>query len=293
MKELIREIENFDKTLIEEKKSTEKNIKFSAPFITANSKNKNNRRYPFEILNTAIEKYSAKVDAGRGYGASLHPASGKVEIGDISHRITKVFMKDKVAYIEGEILPGEKGKKILSIINSGGVLGVSARGFGEQKKAKDGVMEIQKGYFLDGIDFIVNPSENVATINKSNIFESAPIQEERFFSLQKELTAAVKEKAGKKSYVIDFSDKEIIYKVYTDGGEISSEGEDTYYKIGYKISSEKIELVGEPQKVEKSVQYEKQMTEDDLYNLYIMEYLPSGGRRSFSEYCKLTGKNNE
>lgn len=286
--EVIREIENFDKDCLEEKESTEKNIKFLAKFMTADSKNKNNRRYPFEILDTAIKEFSSKVEAGRGYGASLHPVSGKVEIKDISHRITKVFMKDRVAHIEGEILPGEKGKKILQIVKSGGVLGVSARGFGEMKKAKDGVNEIQKGYFLDGVDFIVNPSENVATINKSNIFESAPIQEEKFFSLRKELESAVRSKAGKKAYIQDFSNDEVIYRIYSDGGEIDAEGEDIYYKVSYKISKNEIELVGEPKKVERNIQYE--MSEDDLYNLYLNEYKFSGGKKSFSEYCKSIGK---
>ena len=63
---LIREIEDFSKDYIEEK-STEKNTKFSAPFMTADSKNKNNRRYPFETLNTAIKEFSSKVEMGKGF----------------------------------------------------------------------------------------------------------------------------------------------------------------------------------------------------------------------------------
>jgi len=285
--EVIREIVDFSKNCIEEKESTEKNIKFSAPFMTADSKNKNNRRYPFEILNTAIKKYSAKIESGKGYGADYHPHSGEVEISDISHRITKIFMKDKVAHIEGEILPGEKGKKILQIVKSGGVLGVSARGFGEIKKAKDGVNELQKGYVLAGIDFIVNPSENVATIDKGNIFESAPIEieEETFFSLQKELEAAVKAKVGKKTWIQDFSNDEVIYRAYDDGAEV----EDTYFKIGYKISNNKIELTGDPKKVERKTTYEMS-EEDKIYNLYLNEYRFSGGKKSFSEYQKSIGK---
>jgi len=284
--EVIREIENFDKDCLEEKESTEKNIKFSTPFMTADSKNKNNRRYPFEILDTAIKEFSSKVDAGRGYGSDYHPASGNVEIGDISHRITKVFMKDKVAHIEGEILPGEKGKKILSIINAGGILGVSARGWGEMKKAKDGVNELQKGYVLAGIDFIVNPSENIATIDKKNILESAPveIEEEKFFSLRKELESAIRSKFGKKAWITDFSNDEVIYRIYTDGSEVDAEGEDIYYKVSYKISKDEIELVGEPKKVERLIQYE--MSEDDLYHLYLNEYKFSGGKKSFVEYKK-------
>jgi len=200
--EILREIEDFDKNCIEEKESEGKNIKFSAPFMTSDSKNKNNRRYPFEVLNTAIKKFSSKVEVGKGFGSDAHPVGGNVEIPDISQRITKVFMKNKVAHIEGEILPGEKGKKILSIIKSGAVLGVSARGFGEMKKAEDGVMEIKKGYQMVGIDFVVNPSENVATIDSRNIFESAPlIEKDKEDDLYELYLNEYKFSGGKKSFV--------------------------------------------------------------------------------------------
>lgn len=280
---LLREIENFDKSSIEEKEEG-KNIKFIAPFMTADSKNKNNRRYPFEVLDTAIKQFSSKVEMGKGFGADYHPASGNLEIGDISHIIKKVYLKDKVATIEGEILGGEKGKKILQIIKSGGVLGVSARGFGETKKAKDGVMEIQKGYQMVGIDFVVNPSENVATINKSSIFESAPILEKKFFSLRQSLENAIRNKFGKRAYIQDYSDAEVIYRIYMNGGEIDAEGEDVYYKIGYKISGDEVELVGDAKKVEKQITYE--MSEDEAYQLYLNEACFSGYKGSFKDYKK-------
>ena len=293
MKNLIREIEDFNKASIDEAESKGKNIKFSTPFMTSDSKNKNNRRYPFEVLDSAIKEFSSKVKSGKGYGSDSHPASGKVEIGDISHRITNIFMKDKVAHIEGEILPGEKGKKILDIISSGGVLGVSARGFGEMKKAKDGVNEIQKGYFLGGIDFIVNPSEDVATINKKNILESAPVEikEEKFFSLRAEIESAVREKFGKKAWIQDFSNDEVIYRVYTDGGEINAEGEDVYYKINYKISGKEVELVGTEKKVERTIQYENEMTKDErLYQQYLQETTISQMKVTFEDYKKIIKK---
>lgn len=289
MKELLREIEDFNKTSIEEKESEGKVIKFSTPFMTADSKNKNNRRYPLEILNTAVKNYLSKTESGKGFGADYHPASGKLEISDISHRITNIFIKDKVAHIEGEILPGEKGKKILSIIKSGGVLGVSARGFGEMKKAKDGVNEIQKGYVLAGIDFIVNPSENVATVSKSNLFESAPVEEEKFFSLRSSLEAAVKAKAGKRAWIQDFSNSEVVYRVYTDGEEIDATGEDVYYKINYKISNNEVELTGDAKKVERQVQYE--MTDEErLYQQYLQETTISQMNITFEKYKEILKK---
>ena len=93
---------------------------------------------------------------------------------------------------------------------------------------------------------------------------------ESFFSLRKELDAAIRLKAGKKAWVQDFSNKEVIYQVYMDGQEIDSEGEYVYYKCTYKIVKKAVELTSEPAKVSKEVTYE-QLELPDLASLIDME----------------------
>lgn len=94
---------------------------------------------------------------------------------------------------------------------------------------------------------------------------------EAFFSLRKELEAAIRVKAGKRSYVQDFSNKEVIYVVYNDGQTVDSDGEDIYYKVPYKIKNKAIELQGEPEKVQREITYEKELSTADLVDLIDIE----------------------
>lgn len=294
MEKLLREIVDF-KNVITEAKEDKTTVKFR-PFLLDTSINKNRRKYPLMILMKAVHEFNNKIRAKKAWGGDNHPEGAKnLAIKDVSHILTKAEVKDEKLYIEGEILKGTpEGKKILNMIDVGTV-GISARGAGTMTSMKDSkgekYREVNMDYKLIGADFVPDQSVNIATVSKENLFESAPveIEEKEFFSLQKELEAAVREKASKKSYVIDFSDKEVIYRTFNDGTEIGNE--DTYFKIGYKISGEEIELVGDPKKVEKKTTYENEMTEEDkLHNLYLTEYLASGGKRTFGEYCKIMEK---
>jgi len=85
---------------------------------------------------------------------------------------------------------------------------------------------------------------------------------EAFFSLRSALEAAVHLTGGKRTYVVDFSNKEVVYRVYRDGGEIDSEGEEVYYRAKYKIKGKEVILLGVPEKVNRTVQYEQLETKE-------------------------------
>lgn len=180
--ETLREIYDFNQECIKES-ADKKTVRYKAPFMTPGKVNKNLRLYPLPVLNQAVEEYSGKIEKGKGFGGSYHPASGKLEIPEVSHTIQKMYLKNGVAYVEGQILTdNEKGKKILSLIKAGSTLGLSARSFGTMK-SENGVNTIQPGLKIMGIDFVLDPSEDVAKINQSNIFESAEIEEEKKFDV--------------------------------------------------------------------------------------------------------------
>ena len=293
MEKLIREIVDFKNSIVEKKEDKDV-VKFRTILLDTEI-NKNRRKYPLMILQKAVHEFNNKIRARKAWGGDNHPEGAKnLAIKDVSHILTKAEVKNEKVYIEGKILKNTpEGKKILSMINVGTV-GISARGAGTMISKKDSkgekYNEVNMDYKLIGADFCPDQSVDIATVSKGNLFESAPveIEEAKFFSLERELTAAVREKAGKKSYVIDFSDKEIIFKVYTNGGEIGNE--DTYFKIGYEISGDEIKLIGTEEKVERSVQYEK-MTEDQrLYQQYLQEAVVSQSNISFEEYKEIIKK---
>lgn len=294
--EVIREIQDFDNSIKEAKEDKDVQ-KFRTVLLDTNI-NKNRRKYPLIVLQKSVQEFNNKIRAKKSWGGQDHPEGIKnLAIKDVSHILTKAEVKDEKVYIEGEILKSTpEGQKILSMIKVGTV-GISARGAGTMISKKDSkgekYNEVNMDYRLIGADFVPDQSVNIATVSKGSLFESAPveIEEEKFFSLRKELEAAVKIKAGKKAWIQDFSNDEVIYRIFLDGAEIDAEGEDIYYKVSYKISGEEIELVGEPKKVERKTTYE--MSEDDLYNLYLNEYKFSGGTKSFVEYKESMEKNNE
>jgi len=296
MEKLLREIVDFKNFIVEAKEDKDA-VKFRTILLDTNI-NKNRRKYPLMILQKAVHEFNNKIRAKKAWGGQDHPEGTKnLAIKDVSHILTRAEVKDEKVYIEGKILKNTpEGKKILSMINVGTV-GISARGAGTMISKKDNkgekYNEVNMDYRLLGADFCPDQSVDIATVSRDSLFESAPVEikEEKFFSLRTELESAIKAKFGKKTWITDFSNDEIIYRIYLNGSEIDVEGEDVYYKINYKISNKEIELVGEPKKVERNVQYENKMTEEDkLHNLYLTEYLTSGGRKSFSEYRKLMEK---
>ncbi len=274
----IREIHDFNRQCIEEAVG-KKTVKFISPFMVADGINKNQRRYPFPILNKAIEEYNGKIQAGKGYGGDYHPASGHLEIPDVSHRITKLYMSGKVAHVEGEILTdNEKGKKILSLIKAGSTIGLSARGFGEMKQGKDKVNELQPGYKMVGIDFVLNPSENIATVNQSNIFESAEIEEEKFDIDINEFNRIVN-KTIEHEFLISFPDANFLEPN-------TKKALEKYIDEHWATYAEIIEKELKPLKVEKT-ELEKAKGEVEIYTSEEQAYdeaICAGYDRSFETF---------
>jgi len=90
---------------------------------------------------------------------------------------------------------------------------------------------------------------------------------ERFSSLRTAIETAIKAGFGKEYWISDFSNKEIIFR--KEGGEIASTGEETYQKVGYKVTKGAVELVGAPEAVAKVVNYE--MSTKDKATLVVMD----------------------
>ena len=94
---------------------------------------------------------------------------------------------------------------------------------------------------------------------------------EAFLSLRKELEQAVQQKFGKKSYVSDFSNKEVVVGFDRDAALGPSYQTDKYKKITYKLTKGEVEFVGEPQTVERLTTYENKLETADLVCLVDME----------------------
>ena len=162
-KKLLREIVAPDISILDENKK-DGTMKIRAPWVMAGKMNLNKRIYPLPLLNREVDRVREKVESCGMVGMGDHGTSGYSSIEGASHLVQKLFLdKAGKGWTELKILPTERGKTIQEIINAGGQLGISSRGFG----TVDPITRIVKDdYKLQGLDIVTNPSADVATFNK-------------------------------------------------------------------------------------------------------------------------------
>lgn len=160
---------------IEESENDQVLARIKFPWGKADSENKNKRTYPFEIFKTAVEKLSEKIKRAFVPGQTDHPLMGAgTRLGDVSHILKSVWLKDKVAWAEADILKTTKGKDVLRVIKSGVSMGASLRGYGEV--GSDG--KLKKGLEIASVDLVANPSfGDDAKIGVNNIVIESTILE--------------------------------------------------------------------------------------------------------------------
>jgi len=155
--------------------------------MTANVVNGNRRRYPVEVVRSAVEELRSHLNESAGQGRAIQvlgEAEHPSDKGGRPNLLETVTKWDEIAFdgtrvdISGRILETSKGKDILTLMEGGVMPGVSLRGYGEGKsigKGDDKVFEVTELH-ITGFDLVLEPSfENAAqlieSINSQGEFE--------------------------------------------------------------------------------------------------------------------------
>lgn len=161
MKLITEQIEDV-KYITEKREDGKKNFYIEGIFMQGGIKNRNGRMYPVDVLVAEANRYSQELVAkGRAYGELGHPNGPSINLDRVSHRIVELRQIDDSGNIYGKALVMEEGmgKIARGIIDMGGSLGVSSRGMGSIKEGKDGIMEVQKDFYLaTAADIVADPS---------------------------------------------------------------------------------------------------------------------------------------
>ena len=146
--------------LTETTKKGSKNYFIEGIFMQANTKNRNGRIYPQEILQKEAKRYSAEfIDKKRAFGELGHPDGPTVNLERVSHMIEELQEVDQNFMGRAKILDTPYGKIVKNLIDEGARLGVSSRGMGSLKPAKDGIQEVQDDFYLaTAADIVADPS---------------------------------------------------------------------------------------------------------------------------------------
>lgn len=161
MKLITEQIEDV-KYITEKREDGKKNFYIEGIFMQGGIKNRNGRMYPVDTLVAEANRYAQELVAkGRAYGELGHPNGPSINLDRVSHRIVELKQIDDTGNIYGKALVMDEGmgKIARGIIDMGGTLGVSSRGMGSIKEGKDGIMEVQKDFYLaTAADIVADPS---------------------------------------------------------------------------------------------------------------------------------------
>lgn len=157
---LIRELVEDVQFVAEATDDGKKNYFIEGIWMQSGIVNRNGRRYPEGVMENAVNKYIVEfVNQKRSYGELGHPSGPTINPERISHRIIKLEQDGKNWVGKAQISSTPYGKIAQGLMEDGGRLGVSSRGLGSLKDVSEGVMEVQKDFYIATAgDIVVDPS---------------------------------------------------------------------------------------------------------------------------------------
>lgn len=149
-------------------KNGEPIMRVTGLFQEGDIKNANERVYPTDILQYAIQLIQEDMQRRAVYGEYDHPPDAKIHMDRISHLVTKGWMEGRKIYGESEILDNQPhGRCLRGLFERKCQVGISSRGIGDMELRESGgdrYYEVQPGYQFVTWDAVAEPSVHGATL---------------------------------------------------------------------------------------------------------------------------------
>ena len=151
--------------IVEKKENGEKNYRIEGVFAQADTKNRNGRIYPREVMEQAVTKYvDEQVSKDRAVGELNHPEGPTVNLDKVSHKITELKIEGSNVMGRASILNTPNGMIVKGLLDGGVQLGVSTRGMGSLQN-QNGAMIVKDDFILNTVDIVQDPSAPTAFVN--------------------------------------------------------------------------------------------------------------------------------
>jgi len=136
-----------------------KSTKIKGIFMQAETKNRNGRVYPMEVLGKEVGRYNKElVEKKRAFGELGHPDGPTVNLDRVSHLIEELYPEGKNIIGKAKILDTPNGKIVKELLNAGAKLGVSSRGMGTLEKRENANYVGKDFYLATAGDIVADPS---------------------------------------------------------------------------------------------------------------------------------------
>ena len=136
-----------------------KDMKIKGVFMQAETKNRNGRVYPLDVLQKEVARYNKElVESKRAFGELGHPEGPTVNLDRVSHMIEELVPEGNNIIGKAKILDTPNGKIVKELLNAGAKLGVSSRGMGTLEK-RGQTNYVKDDFFLETAgDIVADPS---------------------------------------------------------------------------------------------------------------------------------------
>ena len=136
-----------------------KDMKIKGVFMQAETKNRNGRVYPLDVLQKEVNRYNKElVESKRAFGELGHPEGPTVNLDRVSHMIEELVPEGNNIIGKAKILDTPNGKIVKELLNAGAKLGVSSRGMGTLEKRGQTNYVKDDFYLATAGDIVADPS---------------------------------------------------------------------------------------------------------------------------------------
>jgi hypothetical protein len=156
MNNLLIENLSYDQAKMEMSHSDEgKNLYLKGICIQGGVKNANQRVYPVNEINKAIETLNKQIRTGYSVlGEVDHPTNLRINLDRVSHMITEMWLDGPNGFGKMKVLPTPMGNLVRTMLESGVKLGVSSRGSGNVSENDGAVSDFD----IVTVDIVAQPS---------------------------------------------------------------------------------------------------------------------------------------
>ena len=144
-------------TEAEKKFVREGGMMLSGKLQEADCDNGNGRRYPGAIMEREIQKYQQLVEDRRALGELDHPDSSIINLANVSHLMTEVWMDGRSVMGKAKVLDTPAGQILRALVESGVKIGISSRGMGSVTEHM-GKTIVEDDFQLICFDIVSEPS---------------------------------------------------------------------------------------------------------------------------------------
>tara|TARA_R100000008_G_scaffold86256_1_gene78598 strand:- start:73 stop:714 length:642 start_codon:yes stop_codon:yes gene_type:complete len=133
--------------------------------------NGNGRVYGKKVLEREVKNYKKVVEDNRALGELDHPETSVINLQNVSHIVTDVWMDKEKVMGKIKVLETPSGKILKSLVESGVKVGISSRGLGSVTK-RDNKSYVDDDFQLICFDIVSDPSTPGAYMNPDDDADS-------------------------------------------------------------------------------------------------------------------------